>query len=103
MRIEDIKQLVIENKDKILSLESKSDRIESIISLLNSSYPPVSISDLILGPVTKVVASHNHREAHLLIDALRFSERAQSDVFFLDNKCGSDLQDIVYYIQDFIA
>lgn len=102
MNISEVKSLIDENKDEILAHKTRSERLDSVISLLERNYHPVSLNDALTGPITDFVAAVNHIEIQPVLSILRELKTRENDSLVFVNNGGDGDKEIVDYIQQLI-
>ena len=102
MQLTDIKSLMLEHKEELLSGETKSERLGSVINLLEKANPDVPLSAALDGPITDFVAKANHIEIQPVLQVLRALQSMDSDTLVIGNSVSGDVEEIVKYIQQFI-
>ena len=103
MHLNDIKQLILEHQEEVLSCETKSERLEAIIGLLDRFNPDVSLNAALNGSIVDFVDKVNHIEIQPVLQTLRTLQSMGSDVTVIGNSVNGDIEEIVNYIQQFIA
>lgn len=103
MQLTDIKSLLLEHKEVLLSGETKSERLGSVINLLEKANPDVPLSAALDGPIADFVAKANHIEIQPVLQVLRALQSMDSDTLVIGNSASGDVEEIVKYIQQFIA
>lgn len=103
MHINDIKQLILEHQEEILSCETKSERLEAIIDLLDKSTPDVSLTAALNGSIVDFVDKVNHIEIQPVLLALRTLQSMDYDALVIGNSVSGDVEETVNFIQHFIA
>lgn len=102
MYINDIKQLILEHQDEILSCETKSERLEAIIDLLDKYTTDVSLNAALNGSIVDFVDKVNHIEIQPVLQTLRTLQSMDSDALVIGNSVSDDIEEVVNYIQQFI-
>jgi len=102
MHINNIKQLILEHQEEILSCETKSERLEAIIDLLEKSNPDVSLNEALNGSIFDFVDKANHIEIQPVLQALRALQSMDYDALVIGNSVSGDVEETVNYIQQFI-
>ena len=103
MQINEIKQFLLEHQKEILSCETKSERLEAIIDLLDKSTPDVSLNAALNGSIVDFVDKVNHIEIQPVLQALRTLQSMDYDALVIGNSVSGDVEETVNYIQQFIA
>lgn len=103
MNISEVKSLINEHKDEILAHKTKRERIDRVISLLESTYHEVSLNDALTGPITDFVAAANHIEIQPVLCILRELKTRENETMVFVNNGGDDVEEVVKYIQCLIA
>ena len=102
MQLIDIKNLLLEHQERILSCETKSERIATIIELLEKANPDVSLNEALNGSIVDFVDKVNHIEIQPVLQTLRTLQSMDSDALVIGNSVSGDTEEIVNYIQHFI-
>lgn len=103
MNTEEVKSLINEHKGEILAHITRNERLDCVISLLERTYPPVSLSDALTGPITDFVAAANHIEIQPVLSVLRKLKTMEHDALVFVNNGGEDVEEIVKYTQYLIV
>ena len=101
MSLTEIQSLLNAHRDEIMN--TKSDRLERVIALLEQTYPDVQLSAALNGPITDFVAKGKRIEVQPLIDTLRALKSYDADALVIGNEVSGDIETVARYIQQFIA
>ena len=102
MDINEIKNIIDNHKEEILSKVSREERLDSVINIINDSFPKLSVAEAMCGSLENLSAPAKHIEAQLIISALQKMQSANSKFVVKGFNGGQDLADIVLYIQKFV-
>ena len=103
MNIHKIKRLLDENRETILSYSTKSERLDCINSLFQQSFPQVSLSDALTGPITNMTAFTDHFDSHKLIGYISQLKDISGQATIISFPGSYDYKEILIYIQDLIS
>lgn len=99
----EIKKLLLKHQEEIFSYETKSKRIEAIIGLLEKNNPDVPLDKALKGSIFDFVDKINNIEIQPLLQTLRTLQTMDSDVLVISDSGSEDIEEIVNFIQQFIA
>ena len=103
MDVARVKKLIIDHQEDILSIQTKNERLEYVIKLLEDSFPEVPIATAFLGPITMLPAPAEHIEMQKIVQALLYIQSVNDKVYVQADNGGQDLAEIIEYIQHFIS
>ena len=103
MDIARVKELIVGHQEDIRTIKTRNERLDYIINLLEESYPDVPIATALLGPITMLPAPAEHIETQKIIEALRYIQSLNGNVYVQGLNGGQDLAEIIEYIQHFIS
>lgn len=103
MNTHKIKRLLDENRETILSFSTKSERLDYIIGLFQQSFPQVSLSDALTGPITNMTAFTDHFDSHKLISYLSRLKDISGQTTIISIPGSDDYKEILIYIQNLIS
>lgn len=103
MDVARVKKLIIDHQEVILSIQTKNERLEYVIKLLEDSFPEVPIATALLGPITMLPAPAEHLEMQKIVQALRYIQAINDKVYVQEYNGGQDLVEIIEFIQHFIS
>ena len=98
-----VKRIIVEHQEDILTIQTKNERLEYIIKLLEDSFPEVPIATALMGPITMLPAPAEHIEMQNIVQALRYIQSVNDKVYVQADNGGQDLVEIIEFVQHFIS
>ena len=99
MNIMEVKSLLDEHKDEIQAFETKNERIDCVIRLLEKTYHNAPIN----GSIEDFVTALNHIDIQFVLEALRELKTREHDAELVANSMAIDDREIVLYIQHLVS
>ena len=90
-----VKRIIVEHQEDILTIQTKNERLEYIIKLLEDSFPEVPIATALMGPITMLPAPAEHIEMQKIVQALRYIQSVNDKVYVQADNGGQDLVEII--------
>lgn len=98
-----VKRIIVEHQEDILTIQTKNERLEYIIKLLEDSFPEVPIATALMGPITMLPAPAEHIEMQKIVQVLRYIQSVNDKVYVQADNGGQDLVEIIEFVQHFVS
>ena len=103
MDVNKIKNLLETNRDVIISLPTKADKLDRIITLFEQTFPQVTLSDALNGPITNMTAMMDNVESQKLIGYIKQMKEISGEATIIGFSGSQDYEIIMKYIQEFVS
>lgn len=98
-----VKRIIVEHQEDILTIQTRNERLEYIIKLLEDSFPEVPIATALMGPITMLPAPAEHIEMQKIVQVLRYIQSVNDKVYVQADNGGQDLVEIIEFVQHFVS
>lgn len=102
MDVNKIRSLLETNRDVIISLPTKADKLDCIVNLFEQTFPQLTLSDALTGPVTNMTALMDNMEVQKLIGYIKQMREIPGEVTIIGFPGSQDYEAIIKYIQEFV-
>lgn len=102
MDVTKVKKILETNCDVVKSLSTKADKLDCIVSLFEQSFPQVSLSDALTGPITNLTAIMDNIEAQKLIGYIKQMKEISGKVIVKGFSESQDYEEIINVIQELV-